>query len=107
MRHKYDIPTLHTACSDIQRRVSSAQVVLDAGDDFFVLASDGVWGWLSNKAVVRAVATTVKHVDFGPKRLVAEAYEAGSDDNITALVVYLKPPADIRTHRLQDLGHCN
>jgi serine/threonine protein phosphatase PrpC len=37
------------------------------------------------------VATTVKHVDFGPKRLVSEAYEAGSDDNITVVVVYLKP----------------
>lgn len=69
---------------------------LKEGDDFVVLASDGVWGVLSNAAVLAKVATTVKHVDFGPQRLVSEAYEAGSDDNITALVVYLKPPPDTR-----------
>jgi serine/threonine protein phosphatase PrpC len=54
-----------------------------------------VWGALSNACVLEKVATTVKHVDFGPKRVVSEAYEAGSDDNMTALVVYLMPPPDI------------
>jgi serine/threonine protein phosphatase PrpC len=68
---------------------------LEKGDDFVVLASDGVWNVLSNAAVLDKVATTVKHVDFGPQRLVGEAYEGGSDDNITAIVVYLKPPPDI------------
>ena len=71
------------------------EVPLQEGDDFVVLASDGVWGALSNACVLEKVATTVKHVDFGPKRVVSEAYEAGSDDNMTALVVYLMPPPDI------------
>jgi serine/threonine protein phosphatase PrpC len=61
------------------------------GDDFLVMASDGVWGWMTNQDVVEKVGATVKHVDFGPKRIVSEAYEAGSDDNITAIVVYLRP----------------
>ena len=84
--------TEHTSWMEVSR--STHVFRLKEGDDFVVLASDGVWSVLSNGAVLDKVATTVKHVDFGPQRLVSEAYEAGSDDNITALVVYLKPPPD-------------
>ena len=65
---------------------------LGGEDEFVVVGSDGLWGVLSNSEAVSVVAATVKHVDFGPQRLVSTAYEAGSDDNITALVVYLRAP---------------
>ena len=68
------------------------EVELSEDDEFFVMASDGVWGWIDNDTACDKVATTVKHVDFGPKRLISEAYEAGSDDNISVVVVYLRPP---------------
>ena len=49
-----------------------------------------VWAVMPNEVAVQKVRDTVQHVDFSPKRLVMDAYDLGSDDNITALVVYFK-----------------
>lgn len=58
-------------------------------DEFVVIASDGLWDKLSNEDVVRLVHDTVKDPDMAAKRLVTEALTRGSDDNITAVVVFL------------------
>jgi hypothetical protein len=65
-------------------------------DEFIVLASDGLWDVFSNIEVVEFVRKRgyLKRVE--PKvvsqQLISEALHRGSMDNITVLVVYLRPP---------------
>ena len=47
-----------------------------------------VWGVLSAEEVQAKVRATVRHVDYGAKRLAADAWEAGSTDNIGVVCVY-------------------
>lgn len=63
---------------------------VEAGDDFLVLATDGLWDVLSNEqaaAIVRSCETATG----AARALTAEALRLGSLDNITALVVDLRP----------------
>ena len=62
---------------------------LDARDAFIILACDGVWDVLSSQRACAFVADTVRHVDFGAKRVVMEAFNYGSEDNLSAVIVYL------------------
>jgi serine/threonine protein phosphatase PrpC len=39
-------------------------------DECLIMATDGVWDFLSNDEVNTLVAETVKHVDYAPKRIV-------------------------------------
>lgn len=62
----------------------------DLGATFMVLASDGLWDALSNDD---AVAFAAPHLDeplCGARSLVNRAYDIGSLDNISALVVDLR-----------------
>lgn len=56
-----------------------------------VLGSDGLWDTLSPHDVIRLVHDTVKHPAMCAKRLVAEAMQNGSRDNVTAVVAFLRP----------------
>lgn len=76
----------------------------DLGATFMVLASDGLWDALSNDD---AVAFAAPHLDeplCGARSLVNRAYDIGSLDNISALVVDLRAvvgdsgQGDGRTH---------
>merc|ERR1712216_203322 len=58
-------------------------------DDFVMLATDGVWDVVNEKEAVRNISSTARHVDFGAKSLCIRAWELGSDDNISAVCVYL------------------
>lgn len=60
-------------------------------DEFFVLATDGLWDVLTEAEVLGLVRDTVKHPDLAAKRLVTEALARGSRDNVTALVAFLAP----------------
>jgi len=58
-------------------------------DEFLILASDGLWDVCMNQDavdLVRAIADPEK----AAKRLTAEAYERGSNDNITVVIVRFK-----------------
>ncbi|GJP48103.1 hypothetical protein CLOM_g7383 [Closterium sp. NIES-68] len=63
---------------------------LSADDEFLVMASDGLWEKLSNEEVAQYVLDTVKEPSMSSKRLVTEAVDRGSQDNVTAIVAYLK-----------------
>lgn len=56
-----------------------------------VMASDGLWDVVSNAEVVNIVRDTVKEPGMCSKRLATEAAERGSKDNITVIVVFLRP----------------
>lgn len=57
--------------------------IIRPGDQFLILASDGLWDVFSNE---RACDEARK----GAKSLVFHAYTQGSSDNITALIVHLQ-----------------
>lgn len=55
------------------------------------MASDGLWDVMSNVEVVSIIKDTVKEPGMCSKRLATEAVERGSKDNITVIVVFLRP----------------
>ncbi|PKU66529.1 protein kinase and PP2C-like domain-containing protein isoform X1 [Dendrobium catenatum] len=67
------------------------ETFLSAIDEFLVMASDGLWDVMSNEEVISIIRDTVKEATMCSKRLVTEAIERGSMDNITAIVVFLQP----------------
>jgi serine/threonine protein phosphatase PrpC len=63
---------------------------LQPGDDFLILASDGVWDVLSSQTAVDIVRTFADDPREAAKRLTMHAFQSGSADNITSLVVDLR-----------------
>lgn len=62
-----------------------------AEDEFLVMASDGLWDVMSSLDVINIIKDTVKEAGMCSKRLATEAVERGSKDNITVVVVFLRP----------------
>ncbi|GJQ09982.1 hypothetical protein GpartN1_g1773.t1 [Galdieria partita] len=58
--------------------------------DWIILATDGLWDALSPQDVSHIMRKTVSKGDLVSKRLVNEAIEKGSKDNITAIAIFLK-----------------
>ncbi|KAM7271382.1 hypothetical protein ACFE04_030596 [Oxalis oulophora] len=67
------------------------ETILSSEDEFMVMASDGLWDVLSNTEVINIIRDTVKEPGMCSKRLATEAAERGSKDNITVIVVFLRP----------------
>lgn len=59
-------------------------------DQALVLASDGMWDVLTKAHVLHCLKNTAKSPDMIAKRLVTEAMDRGTKDNVTVLVVFLK-----------------
>lgn len=55
------------------------------------MASDGLWDVLSNEDVISIIRDTVKDPGMCSKRLASEAAERGSKDNISVIIVFLRP----------------
>ncbi|XP_051138640.1 protein kinase and PP2C-like domain-containing protein [Andrographis paniculata] len=64
---------------------------LSAEDEYMVMASDGLWDAMSNSDVIGIIKDTVKEPGMCAKRLATEAIQRGSKDNITVIVVFLRP----------------
>ncbi|KAI9093591.1 hypothetical protein K1719_027040 [Acacia pycnantha] len=67
------------------------ETTLSADDEYLVIASDGLWDVMSNKEVISIIKDTVKEAGMCSKRLATEAVGRGSKDNITVIVVFLRP----------------
>ncbi|KAI4300929.1 hypothetical protein L6164_034255 [Bauhinia variegata] len=67
------------------------ETALSAEDEYLVMASDGLWDVMSNAEVISIIKDTVKEPGMCSKRLATEAVERGSKDNITVIVVFLRP----------------
>ncbi|OWM78879.1 hypothetical protein CDL15_Pgr003050 [Punica granatum] len=67
------------------------ETLLSVEDEYLVMASDGLWDVISNEEVVSIIRDTVKEPGMCSKRLATEAAERGSKDNITVIVVFLRP----------------
>lgn len=68
-----------------------SETSLSAQDEYMVMASDGLWDVISNEDVVSIIRDTVKEPAMCSKRLATEAAARGSGDNITVVVVFLRP----------------
>ncbi|XP_059646019.1 protein kinase and PP2C-like domain-containing protein isoform X2 [Cornus florida] len=67
------------------------ETILSLEDEYLVIASDGLWDVMDNAEVVSIIKDTVKEPGMCSKRLATEAAERGSKDNITVIVVFLRP----------------
>jgi serine/threonine protein phosphatase PrpC len=67
------------------------------GDDFVIVASDGLWDVLSATHAVALVHDTVKNPAMAAKRLGVEALARGSRDNVTVAVVFLRDVATLES----------
>jgi protein phosphatase 1L len=68
--------------------------LLSSNDVFVVLASDGIWDMLSNEEVGK-ICMTCGDINNASKQLVEEAFNRGSQDNMTAMVI------DLRNHKVE------
>ncbi|KAK7260992.1 hypothetical protein RIF29_27295 [Crotalaria pallida] len=59
---------------------------VDSSLEFLILASDGLWDVVSNEEAV-AMIKPIEDAEEAAKRLMKEAYQRGSSDNITCVVV--------------------
>lgn len=64
--------------------------LIDADDEYLVLATDGIWDVLRNDEVAKLVLKHAKNFVDISKELCGEAILMGSADNVTALVIDLK-----------------
>ncbi|KAL9263613.1 putative protein phosphatase 2C 59 [Drosera capensis] len=59
---------------------------VDSSLEFLILASDGLWDVVSNEEAV-AMIKPIQDSEAAAKKLMQEAYQRGSNDNITCVVV--------------------
>ncbi|MGY0601250.1 MAG: protein kinase domain-containing protein [Paraglaciecola chathamensis] len=74
-----------------------------ARDDIFVLTSDGVHEFLNAKKLLSYIQDVSVSLEQRAKNIVAAALEAGSDDNLTCLLVHVSelPNASLDEHYRQ------
>jgi len=71
------------------------ETLLSTDDEYLVMASDGLWDTISNEEVISLIKDTVKEPGMCSKRLATEAVERGSKDNITVIVIFLRPVSTV------------
>jgi serine/threonine protein phosphatase PrpC len=67
------------------------ETILSPEDEYIVMASDGLWDVMKNEEVINIIKDTVKEPGMCSKRLATEAAQRGSKDNITVILVFLRP----------------
>lgn len=79
----------------VSARPFTAQVRLEDSDEFIVIACDGVWDVCSDQSVVDLIRD-VESTDEAAREIVRHALKRGSTDNVTCMVVRLKPAAECK-----------
>ncbi|KAK2879680.1 protein phosphatase 1E [Channa argus] len=79
-------------CGDADHSI----IPLDGSEDYLILACDGFWDTVSPDEAVRVVSDHLQEnagdTSMVAHKLVASARDAGSSDNITVIVVFLRDP---------------
>lgn len=79
-------------CGDADHNI----LPLDGSEDYLILACDGFWDTVSPDEAVRVVSDHLQEnsgdTTMVAHKLVASARDAGSSDNITVIVVFLRDP---------------
>jgi serine/threonine protein phosphatase PrpC len=69
-----------------QIEIDYQMVRLEPGD-IFVLVTDGIYEHLSARRIAKAINEGAADLDAAAKAIVGQAYDAGSDDNLTVQIV--------------------
>eukprot|EP00096_Caligus_rogercresseyi_P013561 TRINITY_DN61_c0_g1_i5.p1 TRINITY_DN61_c0_g1~~TRINITY_DN61_c0_g1_i5.p1 ORF type:complete len:1565 (+),score=563.19 TRINITY_DN61_c0_g1_i5:115-4695(+) len=89
-------------------------VDMNGSEDFVILASDGLWDYMAyDKATSAVYRHLVEHagnngdIDKLSSELANLSKKAGSGDNISIVVVFIKPPAQLISEELarSEIGH--
>uniref|UniRef100_A0A8C6SAI0 Protein phosphatase 1E n=1 Tax=Neogobius melanostomus TaxID=47308 RepID=A0A8C6SAI0_9GOBI len=76
---------------------------LDGSEDYLILACDGFWDTVGPEEAVRVVSDHLSEntgdTSMVAHKLVASARDAGSSDNITVMVVFLRDPRSLLCSR--------
>lgn len=70
--------------------------------DVFVLATDGVYEFLQDTQIVKAIACA-KSLDLAAKDIIQQALDAGSDDNLSVQIVRIDHVPYYELHEVQQL----
>ncbi|PRW58969.1 kinase and PP2C-like domain-containing [Chlorella sorokiniana] len=73
----------------VSAEAETAELALQPGDAFVVVATDGLWDRVSNEEAVALVQDTVKHPGMCAQRLAVEALARGGGDNVAVVVMFL------------------
>jgi serine/threonine protein kinase/serine/threonine protein phosphatase PrpC len=72
--------------------------------DIFLFATDGVYEFTSSQYLIEAIGENGKNLDAAAKTIVDEAYQQGSDDNLTLQIVKIENlPAQAANELFQSL----
>uniref|UniRef100_A0A8C4NH57 Protein phosphatase 1E n=1 Tax=Eptatretus burgeri TaxID=7764 RepID=A0A8C4NH57_EPTBU len=89
----------------ISGEADCASFSLDGSEDYLLLACDGFYDTVHADEAVRIVGEHLRENDGDPNmvahRLVASARDAGSSDNITVLVIFLRDTQQVMQDMLQ------
>ncbi|XP_020282123.1 uncharacterized protein LOC109853937 [Pseudomyrmex gracilis] len=79
-------------------------VHLDGTEDFLIIACDGLWDYVDPRTAALRVYRQVKQnphdLKYVHQALLQSAKRAGSQDNITVIVVFLTPPIEIASRHI-------
>nr|XP_019941181.1 PREDICTED: protein phosphatase 1E isoform X2 [Paralichthys olivaceus] len=79
---------------------------LDGSEDYLILACDGFWDTVNSDEAVRVVSDHLQEnsgdTTMVAHKLVASARDAGSSDNITVIVVFLRDPRSLPPTSTED-----
>jgi serine/threonine protein phosphatase PrpC len=83
--YKHELPNVLLNRPEIQR------MKISEDDKFFFIASDGLWGYVSNEEATKIAHNSLakKGVAGASAALVSAAQDGGSHDDVTAIVVLL------------------
>ncbi|MFT5671251.1 MAG: serine/threonine protein phosphatase PrpC [Glaciecola sp.] len=70
--------------------------------DVFVVATDGVYEFLQDTQIVKAIACA-ESLDFAAKDVIHQALDAGSDDNLSVQIVRIDHVPHYELHEVQQL----
>ncbi|XP_034462336.1 protein phosphatase 1E [Hippoglossus hippoglossus] len=79
---------------------------LDGSEDYLILACDGFWDTVNSDEAVRVVSDHLEEnsgdTTMVAHKLVASARDAGSSDNISVIVVFLRDPRSLQPTSTED-----
>uniref|UniRef100_A0A7S2RN80 Serine/threonine protein kinase n=1 Tax=Mucochytrium quahogii TaxID=96639 RepID=A0A7S2RN80_9STRA len=70
--------------------ISEYELDVSKGDEYIIIATDGVWDTLTDQDAVACVRNTAKECGLAAKRIGSEALARGSTDNISVAVFFLR-----------------
>ena len=82
------------------------QVELDYKDipvekgDVFIFATDGVYEYASAKFIIHKISENTDDLDTAARAIISEAYDNGSDDNLTIQIIRVESLPELNVHEV-------